>query len=71
MARTGEVTSTEWIAFLLEHYFMLGLRLEDYKEELVVNYEYGELYALACYEDAEKTIKDFIKLNKVKPPNKQ
>lgn len=61
MAKTGEVTSIEWIVFLLEHYFMKDLALQAYKEELVVDYGYSETYALACYEDAKKTIKGFIK----------
>jgi len=64
MGKTGKVSSDQWVLFLLEHYFMKGLDLDAYEEDLEIQYGYSEGYAVACHEQAKDGIKDFVKRHK-------
>lgn len=59
MAKTGEVTSEEFVLFLLEHYLMNEKSLNDYYNDLID--QYSSTYALACVEHAKKVIKAYVK----------
>lgn len=58
MAKTGDVTTKEFVIFLLEFYLLQDKSLNNYYQDLCDRY--NQNYAEACTESAIEAIKIFI-----------
>ena len=64
MAKTGKVSTDQFVFFLLGNYTAEGYTLHDYEEDLIFQYGYSDTYAENCKEEAKKCIKEFLQRNK-------
>jgi hypothetical protein len=58
---TGEVSTEEYVVFILKNYILKGHTLEDYQEDLVFKYGFTGDYARALKESALDSIKEYVK----------
>lgn len=61
LMRTGETTDIEMLNFIVSEYFLKNLTLEDFEEDLILNYGASEYYSKALINSFKDALKRIIK----------
>lgn len=57
--KSGLVEKEDIIKFVIKNYYLKGLTLEDFRQDLIEKYKTGEIYANALIKDFKKVLVEY------------